>query len=509
MTSTASPEHPEHDPHLGRKVAKGAAWMVLFKVGERSLSLVSTLVLARLLVPADFGVVAMATVMIGALELFTAFSFDVALIQNPAVTRAHYDTAWTFNVLFGAATAAVLVLLAPFAARYYGEPRVQPVLYCLAAGTLVQGFENIGIVAFRKDLQFHKEFLYRIARKLAGFVVVLPAAFLLRSHWALVLGMLATSAGSVAMSYTVHPYRPRFSLATGGQLFRFSRWLLVNNMLFFLRDRGADLLIGRVAGPVQLGSFVVAREISNMPTSELVAPMNRAIFPGLARQASDLDALRRSFLDSLSIIWVLALPAGVGIAATADLIVRVMLGPNWLSAIPVIQVLAIYGAVMIVHGNGGYVYISLGRPRILTATTTVYVCVLAILVTTLASRWGVVGAAWAFLIASLLQLPVTYLTLLHVSGLRAGTLLLAVWRPVVATLAMGAVVALAANRLETPAQTLPEVRALLMLMALGAAIYVPTLLGLWIAAGRPAGAERICLDRVREKWRMRTRRGGA
>jgi len=508
--SVVTPEpRTAEDPRLGGKIARGAVWMVLFKLTERSLGLVSTVILARLLVPADFGIVAMATAIIGAIELFTAFSFDTALIQNPEATREHYDTAWTFNVLFGTSAAIVLVALAPFAGRYYGEPRVPPVVYCLALGTLVQGFENIGIVAFRKDLQFRKEFQYRVLRKLAGFVVVLPAAFLLRNHWALVGGMLATSIGSVTLSYFIQPYRPWFSLKASGQLFRFSRWLLANNLLQFLRDRGPDLLIGRVAGSVRLGAFVIAREISNMPTSELIAPINRAIFPGFARQAANLDLLRRTFLDSLAIIWMLALPAGIGIAATADLLVRVVLGPNWLAVIPLMQVLAVYGAIMIVHGNVGYVYVALGRPRILTATSGVFVCSLALLLFVLVPRFGVQGAAWSFLCASVLQLPVTYATLVRVLQLHLRQFLVAVWRPVAATLVMGTSVALVAAALDVPPRQGPEVAALLLLVALGGAIYVLTLYGLWGAAGRPAGAERVCLDRVREQWDKFRRRGSA
>jgi len=508
--SVAPPEAAAvDDPRLGSKIAKGAVWMVLFKLTERSLGLISTVILARLLVPADFGIVAMATAIIGAVELFTAFSFDAALIQNPDATRKHYDTAWTFNVLFGTGAAIVLVALAPLAGRYYGEPRVPAVLYCLAVSTLVQGLENIGVVAFRKELQFRREFQYRVLRKLAGFVVVLPAAFLLRNHWALVAGMLATAVGSVALSYVVQPYRPRFSLAAGGQLIRFSRWLLANNLLQFLRDKGPDLLIGRVAGSVRLGAFVIAREISNMPTSELIAPINRAIFPGFARQAGNLELLRRTFLDALSIIWMLALPAGVGIAVTADLLVRVVLGPNWLEAIPLIRVLAVYGAVMIVHGNVGYVYIALGRPRILTATSGVFVCSLALLLFVLVPRFSVQGAAWSFLCASLLQLPVTYVTLVRVLQLRVSQFWVAVWRPVAATLVLGGSVQFVSTSIEVPPRQGPEVVALVLLAGLGCAIYVLTLYGLWGAAGRPAGAERVCLDRARDQWRKLRRRGSA
>ena len=131
---------------LQRRMAAGAAWMILFRLTERSIGFISTLILARLLVPDDFGLVAMATSILAALELLGAFSFDMALIQNQAATRKHYDTAWTFEVLFGVIKCALLLALSVPAAAFYGEPRITAVMQVLALCTLLQGFDNIGVV---------------------------------------------------------------------------------------------------------------------------------------------------------------------------------------------------------------------------------------------------------------------------------------------------------------------------------------------------------------------------
>jgi O-antigen/teichoic acid export membrane protein len=124
--------------------------MVLFKLLDRGIGLVSTVVLARLLLPVDFGVVAMASSVIALAELLGSFSFDVALIQHKRARREQFDTAWTLNLLFALGCAGALALAAYPAAAFYSEPRLQPVILVLAAGTLVQGLENVGVVAFRK-----------------------------------------------------------------------------------------------------------------------------------------------------------------------------------------------------------------------------------------------------------------------------------------------------------------------------------------------------------------------
>lgn len=133
--------------------------------------------------------------------------------------------------------------------------------------------------------------------------------------------------------------------------------------LGFLNIRIADFVLGKLAGPKALGVYSIAYEISSLPTSELVAPINRPAFPGYSRLAQDPDGLRSSFLSVISMITLFAMPAGVGIAVVADLLVPAVLGQNWLAATPLIQVLALYDTIVAVQTNINYVYLAVGRPR--------------------------------------------------------------------------------------------------------------------------------------------------
>ena len=141
---------------VSRKMVRGAAWVIVARLSDRLIGLVSTVILVRILVPADFGLLAMATSIIAMLALISDFSFDLALIQNPKAERRHYDTVWTLNLLFSIAYALMLVLLAQPAAHFYHEPRLAAVMEWLALGTLIGGFTNVGIVAFRKACRFHR-----------------------------------------------------------------------------------------------------------------------------------------------------------------------------------------------------------------------------------------------------------------------------------------------------------------------------------------------------------------
>ena len=243
--------------------------MVALRMADRALGLVSLLILARLLIPADFGLVAMAMSIVAMLELMSAFGFDVVLIQRQQETRDDFDTAWTFNLIFRLVTGVGLALLASSSATFYEEPRLEPMLYWLALAVAIPGFANIGTVTFRKSFQFHKEFTFRFGRNLISFVITVPLAFWLRNYWALVLGILAANTALVILSYVLHPYRPRLSLASARSLFDFSKWLILQNLLFFSTDAPYTLWSVRWQGP-EIWAFLPwpsRYRISSQPSS--------------------------------------------------------------------------------------------------------------------------------------------------------------------------------------------------------------------------------------------------
>jgi lipopolysaccharide exporter len=490
---------------LNRKMAKGAAWLVLFRLTERGIGFVSTLILARLLVPADFGLVAMATSMLAALELLGAFSFDLALIQNQKAERRHYDTAWTFAVAFGVFKAVMLCLLAAPAAAFFAEPRIESLMYVLALCTLVAGFDNIGIVAFQKDLQLHKEFWLGLTRKLVGFAVTVTLAFWLRNYWALIAGILATRVTALVLSYAVHPFRPRLSWAGAGELFGFSKWLLLNNFLIFINNRGTDFVIGKLSGARALGLYSVSYEIANLPTTELVWPISRAIFPGYSRIAHDRPLLGRTFLQVIGLVALLTIPAGALIGLAAESFVLVLLGPKWVDTIALIQVLAVFGIVRSLHGPTGSVYVAIGRPRVVAGLQAVQLGLAIGMMLLLVPRLGVIGAAWAMLAGALVAAMLNYAMALRELHLRLAQLAAVLWRPTLGALVMAASVASVGSLRYGVESTFGDsVFRLASQVLVGVLTYVGTVLAAWWLCRRPAGAESQVLGVLGERfgWRL-------
>lgn len=482
---------------LAQRVASGAAWMVGMKLAYRTLGIISTIILARLLVPEDFGLVAMAVAVFALVDMLNQLGLEQALIRDQDAGRAHYDTAWTVLVLFGCFNAALLVLMAPILGGWFGDERLVGIVYALALLAFLQGWQNIGIVAFRKELKFRKDFIFLLSKKVVAFTVTVGLAIALRSYWALVAGMLASRMTGLVLSYAMHAYRPRFSLARVRDLTGFSLGVFFNHMALYVRGRGPHFLIGRSMGADGLGIYAISREISNLPSTELQIPVMRAVFPGYAQIADDPPRLREAFLKVQGMLALVTLPAGIGVVTLAEPLVHLLLGPAWLAAIPLMQVLGLYGVAYVLQGNSGPLFMAIGRPHwfglLMFAEALITLPLLGVL---LFLGYGLETAVWAFVVAGVAMIPVAVATVSRMLELPLHALVTVVWRPALAATAMGLALLWATHLMQGVDGAGEAALQLLLLVPLGATIYALTLMVLWAVTGRPDGAEARLLNVV-------------
>jgi len=470
-----------------------------YKLLSRGLGIISTLILARLLMPSDFGLVAIATSFIALIELIRLFGFESALIQLRQVTKAHFDTAWTFSASLGLAIAALVVVLAPWLADFYDDQRLKPVLWALALAAAFNGLESNGPVMFRKELQWKQDFLFQVTRKMAAVLIMIPLAFWMRNYWALVWGTVAGRFASLIVSYLITPHRPRFTLAAKADLWNFSKWIFLNNILAFLRQRMPNLMLGKIASATDVGFFAISRDISRLPTTELSAPINRAAFPGYAKISNDLPRLREGFLKLLGGAGIVVVPAGIGIAVTAELLIRVFLGDRWLPATATMAVLGLYGAIGGLQSNGMAVYLAIGKPRLQFVMQLIFIGILLPAVYVLTTRLGHTGTALGYLVAGAIAVPINLANLCQVLGMPAFRFMGPLWRTFVAASLM-ALAVLAIRRAQGDPGTIVEAGLqLALVVVVGALAYAGSLFALWRVVGRPDGAERWLLELLRRR----------
>jgi O-antigen/teichoic acid export membrane protein len=491
---------------MKREMARGAAWMVLFRLFDRSIGLVSTILLARMLLPADFGLVAMAMSVIALIELATTFSFDIALIQRKDPTRSHYDTAWTMNILLAAGGGIVTAAAAYPAAAFYGDPRLGPVMLALALAWAVSGLENIGTVDFRRNMDFGSEFRFLATKRVATFVVVVCAAVVFRSYWTLVAGTFAGRVIGVGLSYRMSPFRPRLSLAHTRELLSFSGWLVLSNLAMTLLSRTPHFVVGRTFGAQSLGAYTVGAEIANLPHTELVAPINRAMFPGYSRLTGDLDKFRQTCLDATSAIFLLVMPISTGVALMAPEVVSILLGSQWGAAVPIVQVLCFSGAVSAMTANNMSAYQALGLPKLGTYTLIARALLLIGALLVVGVGYGVIGVAYCELFAALGSLAVSVPLLSCNLGMAWTRYFASLGRPLVASALMGLVLHALLPARVLHASAFDAVLWLVVGSAAGAVVYPLIVAALWWVAGRRPGIETVIFDRLRSMVLSKLRR---
>jgi lipopolysaccharide exporter len=473
---------------ISNAVAGGVAWMLVLRMSLRGLGLVSTVILARLLTPEDFGLVAIAMSLFAFLHLIKDFGFDTAIIQISNPSRSHYDTAWTFNLIFGIFLAVVLALSSGWISTLYGSPKLQPLLWAIAGLFIIGGLENVGTLDFRKNLTFNKEFKLKILPKLIGVPCTLMLAYWLRSYWALTIGTIVTQLAGLCAGYLMHNFRPKLGLSAAKELFNFSKWLMANNLIYFINNRSPELFIGKILNPQAAGLFSVANEVATMPTSELSSAVSRASYPGYAKVSNELGELKNLFLNVLSSAALLLIPIAIGVAVTADLLVPVFLGEQWLTVIPVIKVISIAGLLIALNSNAGYVFMAIGKPQISTILGAVRVILFLPLLIYLVNEKGLVGAAWAMLGAASVMFFVTNIVVVFKLPVGLKDLIRVFYRPALASIVM-LICVYPFAQIEGNASLLEQALRLAGVAISGAIIYFLIVYFLWLLSGKPMGPE--------------------
>ena len=496
---------------LALATAKGAGWIVGWRFATRLLGIMNTLVLARLLVPADFGLVAIATSFAQAIDGFSELSVDAALIRERSVDRALYDTAFTLNAIRGVITGLIILLAASPVADFFGDPRLMPILIALALAMFVSSLENIGIVDFRRNLTFDKEFLLYVVPRIIGIVAAITAAYIWVSFWALIVGIATTRTLRFVMSYAMHPHRPHLTIQSWRSLIGFSSWAWILSVTWLIRDRIDSFVIGRLLGATQVGTYAVGLEIGFAPSAELVQPLTRALYSSFSSVRNQGGDIADAYFRAIAVAFLVTIPASLGIALIANPFVRLIFGDRWSGAVPVIQVFALVGVLKVVASISGTLLTVYGRQASQVHIVMVTLLVRFVLLLVLVSRFGLLGGALAAAASSLLEEVLYLFITFRRFGLSPIALLLSNWRCMAASIAMAGTVLFydGWDRVWAGATT-GGFAGLLVDVLIGVVTYTFVLLVLWLAAGRPSGAEAYAVGLLRAAARafLAKRRNG-
>ena len=483
------------------KLARGMVWIGAARVLINLIGLVSTLLLARLLLPEDFGLVAIAMTFVTIVGSVTELSLSSALIQHEAPSEAHYDTAFTLSVARSLLLGATVVAFAWPVGWLYGDPRLVPVLLAIAACMAVSGFGNPRMVMFTRRLQFWQDFVFGVSTKLVGFLVAVAVAYFYRSYWALVISNAVIQLHVLTLSYLFLPRRPRFSLVGWRDLMGFSIWMSLEQAVNTLNWRADTLFIGYFLGSRPLGYYNFGDNLAAMPTREATAPIAQTLFPAFSRLNGDPPRLRQAYQRAQAMLCAVALPLGFGFAALAEPLVLAAVGAKWQPAVIVIQVLSGLFAVQTLASSAHPLAMAMGKTRLLFRISLVSLLIRVPLIVAGLATGGLVGVVYARVVSGLIGTVISLALVRHLLDLPIVRQLSANIRSFAAVAAMCGVLALVPRVLPESLGT-AHIAGIAVLIVAGGTTYGAALLGLWLVAGRPPGPEAEALELLA---RLRTR----
>jgi O-antigen/teichoic acid export membrane protein len=476
VTSVTGPGEPDtatgaDEERLDGRILRSSGWVAMSLGGKQLASLLSLLVLARLLEPRMFGLVSLSWAVLAFAEQIQESGIGAALIFRRAEVREAAATAAIWAPLASLVLYAATFALASPIAGLLHAPGLTNVLRLLAVVLVLRGLMVVPAAILMRELDFRAGAAADVVAALAQVGVAVGLAFAGAGVWSLVAGALAASAVQAAILWALVPWRPRLRLASFSllrEMMRYGRFVGVGNILNVVGNTIDNLAVARLLGTGPLGFYSVAYRVASFPNSVLGYVVSRVMFPIYAQLQDDPRALRQAYVRNMQRIAFVSLPAAVGIIVAARPIVLALLGPRWLDAVTPLRILGVYGLIKSLAAPSGEVFKGVGKPHIAPALSVPHLLLAVPVLYVLTRAYGLDGAALGILILiAIVGIPAMLIAMFLVA-VPPAQLARALSTPALCALVPGCAIAV----LLAPADALPPAAALASLAAAGLVAFV-------------------------------------
>lgn len=397
---------------VGTRTATGAVWVSLAIVAGRTLGLVTNLILARILSPDDFGLVSFAMILIGAFTVLQDLGVPASIVYSKRDIRDIGATALTINVTASVLLFGTTLVVAPFLARMSGEDGVAPIAVVLAIGLLISSFGSVQRALLDKHLAFRRKFVPEIVPLIGSGLTSVILALNGFGAWSLVGGYLVKSGLSTLLLWSMSSVRPlpRFQRSVARDLLSYGKHVSLTAIVGFIGVNADYFIVGHSLGTYDLGLYVLAFTIANMPCAIIGQVVTTVMFPAYTHIREDRTALIQLFEDVFIVVSVLAVPAGIGIWVAGPAYVPIVFGERWAEIREPLRILAIYGVLRTISMGFAPIYKAIGRPGENWRLNLIRIAILVPLMLYLI-RYGLIGIGIAYVVISVIFIPMNALRL--------------------------------------------------------------------------------------------------
>lgn len=392
---------------FAKKTTRGVGWNYLSFGLRKVLSLAIVSVLAHILSPENFGIVALATLAIDYLSVFNDLGLGAALIQQREDVETTANTAFTLNIVIGILLSFITFLIAPLAATFFREPTLPPILKWLGLTFLINAFGSVHKARLQRELNFRLKLLPELGNVILRGTISIGLALAGYGVWALVYGQLVGVSVATILLWVVVPWRPvlDIKISVAKKLFKYGLPVMSENALSIFGDSFDYFLIGRFFNSASLGIYTLAYRLPEMLIINTLWVMAAVIFPAFSSIQTEIKELQKSFLATIKYVQLLVTPICIGLIVAAEPIIRVVFGDQWLGSIPIMRILSAYALVISIGFHVGDVYKAIGRPDILIKTT-IPIFVIRIIALWIGAQFSLTGVALAHLAAGTIEVGI-------------------------------------------------------------------------------------------------------
>ncbi len=390
-----------------RTAVIGVSWIGALKFFSRGSSVFRTIIIARILSPSQFGVFGIATLMLSLIETLTETGINVVLVQRKENIEEYINTAWIISIARGILIFLAIFLSAGLVAAFFKSQDAYNLLVLISFAPLIRGFINPSVAKFQKELNFKKEFYYRISIVLVETLISLLLVVVTRDPISLVWGLVGGAIFEVIVSFYVVNPRPRFNFEKNifKDIISHSKWITSSGIFGYLFGNGDNIVVGRVLGTSSLGIYDMAYTIALLPTTELAEVVAKVTFPVYVQFAEDKKRLRRAYMKTTVTIAAATLPLVLLFIFFPIELIRIFLGEKWIEAAGALQIMSVFAFIAAVFSPSGAIFYAVKKQKYNFFISILAFLVMIALIYPLILSFGIVGAGIAATLGSLSTLP--------------------------------------------------------------------------------------------------------